>query len=422
MFHQFISAPPIPPQTSPARTPAAKSRARLLLTILFLSVSALGIGRWWQGNVRRHWIETASLDELASAASRDGGDVAVFEQLAARASQAEQWPRAAKAYQRACEIAPDHVGNWVGWSRAIYEFGGFQPADAILSGYIQNHPRESRAYLERAALRRDAKRTEMAWNDADQAARLDPASGTAWALRGDLCLDQGIAEEAVNSFRKARALMPASAWPQVGLYQAYINEKQLEDALATARLIVARFPQIIESNLYLGEALILSAKSSEDNETARRALTEASKRSSEMRRMDQSALQFLLGRTYFNQARWREALVHFEQADTIAPGNPDTLFLMGRAYRAVGETARAEATLLRHKQVYEQTASLRQFQAKINANPNDAAQRLEFARWYTRHGIPQNASIQYEEMIARGLEVETARREMKDLEKNGAAK
>lgn len=395
------------------------SRRVALLFGLLLVVAGIGAARWWQATQRQKWLQTATIDELAAAASRDESDVAIFERLGAKARELEQWPRAVKAFQHACELAPDRVENWVGWARTTYELAGFRAADAILTRYIDTHPKESKAYLERAALRRVAKRTEMAWGDADKAARLAPDSGEAWALRGDLSLDQGIAGEGEASFVKARALMPKSPWPCVGLYQAYIAQKKNAEALAMAREITTRFPNVVEGNLYLGEAMIETAQGPADYDAARTVLRKALDASAQMQRMDQFAVLHLMGRTFFNQSRWREALTYFERGNAMIPDNPDLLFLLGRTYRALGDNAKAEATLAKHKQVYADVAKVRQFTARINDNPNDPIARLECARWYAARGIPMNAAVQYEEMIARGLDVETATRERKALEKNG---
>ncbi len=397
-------------------------RLRLFI-LLFLLVLCAGAGivRAWQVRSHRRWIEHASIEELAAAAPTHLNEAEIFEQLGSRALATEQWARAAKAYQHAAELEPDRLTDWVGWARAIYEFGGFRPADAILSSYIARHPREARAYMERAALRRNANRSEMAWHDADTATKIDPRSGNAWALRGDLSLDQGIPGEGEASFLKARDLMPNSPWPYVGLYQAEVNEKRLDDALADARIIVRRFPQVLEGKLYLGEALFLTATSPQDYDAARSALTDVLKRAGELRRRDHSAAEMLLGRAYLNQHRWKEALVHLQRADAIAPGNPDTLFLLARVNRALGNSAAATAAIKRHDQVYADTAKVRQYNARINAHPMDANLRLEFARWYLRKGIPQNAMVQYEEMVDRGLDVKTARREIHALEQAGVS-
>lgn len=400
--------------------PSSRSRLLRVLLGLFAAI-AIGAGfRWWQVHQRMTWLESASVEELASHANDSPDDVALFEHLGARALHAEQWPRAARAYQRACELAPDRVGNWVGWARSIYAFGGFRAADAILTDFVQKHPADSVGYMERAALRRLAKRPDIAWQDADKATKLDPRSGQAWALRGDLSLDQGIYGEGEKSFLRAHALMPDSPWPAVGLYQTYVYEKKYDEAEKAARLVVDRFPNVKEGKLYLGEALILTANSPQDYEAARALLFAAADFSDTLRKMDRSAVQFLLGKSYFNQSRWREAIAHFEQADKIAPGNPDLLFLLGRAYRKAGDEVRATATMARHRQVYELTAKIRQYSARINDDPDNGKIRLEYARWNVKNGMPANAVIQYEEMISRGVEVDAARRELRALEESDA--
>src|SRR5687767_1611865 len=130
------------------------NRGRLLrptLLVLFGVLATIVAIKWWQVRERERWLQSATIEDLATAAYKNPEDVAVFERLGALTLKDEQWHRAARAYQHACEIAPDRVENWVGWARSIYSFGGFRAADAILTSYIEKHPRESHAYMERAA-------------------------------------------------------------------------------------------------------------------------------------------------------------------------------------------------------------------------------------------------------------------------------
>ena len=399
-------------------SPRARLRAPLLVALLLVLVGAGA--RWWQVDQRQRWLEHATLEELSAAAHRDESDIAVFHRLGIRAREAEQWGRAAKAFQHAAELGPDRVENWVGWARAIYEIDGFLTADLILSDYLRRHPDDATAYTERAALRRNARHRAMALADVIKATDLAPDSGQAWALRGDLSLDQGLAGEAEIAFKRARKLMPTSPWPYIGLYQAYIQLKKLPEALETAHLILEKFPSIPEANLYLGEALVQMVARPEDNETARRTLEQAARRAEELRPADRFALEFLMGRTYANQSRWREALPHLERARRISGDNPEMLFLLGRVYRALGNEAQAEATLKAHRRAYEDRAFVRRTRARIDQAPDDPAPRLEMARWFVGRGALGSAAVEYEEMIARGVATETARRELRSLEERGA--
>jgi tetratricopeptide (TPR) repeat protein len=392
--------------------------AALAALILVAGLSFAGF-RWWGARQHAQWLRTAHIEELAKAAPKNMDDPDLFERLGNYATEQENWPRAAKAFQRACELAPDRTAVWVGWARAMYEIGGYRTANTILSDFIQRHPNDGVAHMERAALRRKSRRTEAAWTDADRAASLSPKSGKAWALRGDLCLDQGIANEGERSFIKARELMPNDPWPYVGLYQAYVSQKKLPEALETARVIVQRYPGVKEGKLYLGEALVLNAKDPALFTEARATLLEVIRsHGKDLRTMDRAAAHFLLGKACLGLKNPTEALLFLEQAEKIAPGNPDTLFVLGKTYRQLGQTQKADATMAKHRQVYEDSATLRQFHAKIKDDPDNADIRLEYARWCSKKGLPSNALTEYEEMIERGLMVEVAGQEKAELEAN----
>ncbi|MDX1931760.1 MAG: tetratricopeptide repeat protein [Capsulimonadales bacterium] len=408
-----IQSPTSPPE--PRRRPTILF---LLGTLLLVAVIAVTL------QVRRlsfeRWLRTASIEELAAAAPRHLEETELFVRLGTEARQREQWPRAVKAFQHACELAPDRADAWIGWARSTYEIADFRAADAILTDFLRRHPEDSRVYLERAALRRDARHTESAWLDADRATRLKPDFGDAWALRGDLCLDQGIAGEAEVSYLRARALMPDSAWPMVGLYQAYIANKKHQEALKLANHLRERFPNLPERSLYLGEASVLTARTSEEYAKARDILETARKSAESLRQMDRFTVEFLIGRSYYGQKDWKNALAYFETADKIAPNNPDLLFLLGRTYRFLGQEAKAEATLTRHRKAYEDQAELRRFQAKLNETPDDRETRLAFARWYVSKDLLRPALIQYEELIARNPNDAVAQQERAALERPGA--
>ena len=405
--------------TTPSKAVSQKSsRLMPLLLIALIVVAGYGAYLWRSQHIFRQWLETASLEELAAAAPDHIEETELFVRLGIRAREAEQWPRAAKAFQHAAELAPDRREAWVGWARSTYDFADFRAADVILSDFIRRHTNDGQAFLERAAMRRDAKQRESAFDDADKATQLIPNSGEAWALRGDLCLDAGIPGEGENNYQKARKLMPDSPWPHVGLYQAFIAQKKDAEALEMAQTISSRFKEVKEGALYLGEAQVASAKTSEEFDVARKTLKEAMGNEKELRPMDQFSVNMLFGQSYYNQQRFAEAKPYLEKAEDTVSGNPDLLFLLGRTYRALGETSKADATLTRHREVYENTAKIRHYQARVKDDPTNAGLRMEFARWYAAHGYVPAARTQYEEMILRGLDVDAAKKAIEELDKN----
>jgi hypothetical protein len=98
------------------------------LLVLFALVLAAAGFRWWQLGQRHDWLERATLEDLAAAATRDETDVEVFERLGARARKAEQWGRAPRR-SSGRRNWPRPGGQLIGWSRCIYEIDGFRTAD-----------------------------------------------------------------------------------------------------------------------------------------------------------------------------------------------------------------------------------------------------------------------------------------------------
>lgn len=407
--------------TMPGKNRAShKPRAWLLA---LLGTAAIGAGVFWGGRWQKsRWLETASLDELAAAAVRDESDVEIFIKLGRRARDAEQWERASRAFGHACELAPDRVECWVGWARSLYEFASYPGADAILSDFIKRHPNDPTAYLERAALRREAKRNDKAWSDINEAVRLAPNNGEAWALKGELCIDMGTHLDAQNNFKKAQTLLPDSPWPLMGLYHSSIELKSLTEAEAAARALRKRFPDQVEGRFYLGEVLLLGSKGKEALNEAISELKDAEVVIKDTPKTNEwhFTLYLLLGRAYYNQKTYPEALKYLKLAVEVTPDNPDALFYLGRTYRALGNEKKAAEVLAEHRLVYQSVAYVRKQVALLNTNPDDSKTRLALARWYVQRTAYKSARVHYEELVTRGQELPVAKKELEEMNRKMA--
>lgn len=382
----------------------SSSPARLRLLLVFLGLCILG-GLIVSGLRYRRaiWLEKANIEELAAAAKQDEGDIEVFLKLGLRAIEAENWPRAARAYEHACQLAPDRVEAWVGWARSMYEFADFAASDAILSDFISRHPVDATAYLERAALRRKAKRTDKAWTDINEAVRLEPANGNAWALKGDLSIDLETYQDAYVSFTKAKEYLPDSPWPLTGLYHSAFELRELPKAEAAARELRKRFPEMIEGRLYLGEVLLEASKETGKVDEAVRELDAAEPLLA--KEPPSSDLNIthkqLMGRAYYAQKSYPKAKTYLEEAVKLTPDNGDVMFFLGRTYRALGQKEQAEKVLREHRLLLQDVIYVRKKSTTLNVNPEDGVTRLELARWYKKRGAYRSALNHYEQLVER---------------------
>jgi predicted Zn-dependent protease len=395
----------------------SKSPVRALLFAL-LGVTALGGGVFWARRYQRAvWLERATIEELSKAASKDESDVEIFLRLGLRAKEASDWPRAARAFGHACELAPDRVECWVSWARAVYEFVDYTASDAILSDFVKRHPDNGTAYLERAALRRDAKRNDLAWEDINKAIKLLPKEGSAQALKGELCIDMSTFQAAQAAFLEAKKLMPDSPWPLMGFYHSSIEMNSLVEAETAARELRKRFPEIIEGRLYLGEVLLLGSKSDAQLAESIQELHAAEKqmKNTSNRTEGDFTLNLLLGRAYFSSKKYNEALPYLQKSVELTSDNPDALFYLGRTYRALGNEKKSIEVMAEHRVVYQSVAFVRKKVAILGLNPNDSASRLELARWYRSQKAYKSALVHYEELISRGQGGEEAAKERLEI-------
>ncbi len=395
----------------------SKSPVRVVLFAL-LGATAIGGGIFWGVRYQKErWLERATIDELSRAASKDESDVEVFLKLGLRAKESGDWPRAARAFGHACELAPDRVECWVSWARSVYEFADYAASDAILGDFIQRHPTDGTAYLERAALRRDAKRNDRAWEDINQAVKLLPGDGKALALKGELCLDMGTYQDAQTMFLQAKALLPDSPWPLMGLYHSSIEMKSLPEAEAAARELRKRFPEMIEGRFYLGEVLLFGAKSDAQLEESIRELLQAKEEIKNIPKENDwhFTSNLLLGRAYCNAKKYKEAVPYLEKSVEITPDNPDALFYLGRSYRALGNEKKAVEVLAEHRTVLQNVAFVRKQVAQLNTDSNDFVTRLKLARWYLSQKAYKSALVHYEELISRNQGGEEAKNERAEI-------
>ena len=402
-----------------------KSQSKLLpLLLSILAIAAVGAAvSWGLRNRRANWLETATIDELSKAASKDETDIEVFLKLALRAREEGDWPRAARAYGHACELSPDRLECWVGWARSIYEFADYAAADNILSDYIKRHPDDGHAYVERAALRRDAKRNDRAWEDINKAVALLPKEGNAWALKGEICIDMGTFQDAQQNFKTAKQFLPDSPWPLMGMYHSSTELKSLKEAEEAARELRRRFPDQQEGRLYLGEVLLLGAKGESQVNEAIAVLKEAeavAKKSNNIQDWE-FTFSLLLGRAYYVLKDHAVAIKYLLRAVEITPDSPDALYYLGRTYRAMGNEKKAVEVLEEHRLVYQNVSFVRKQVALLNSNSDDFVTRLRLARWYRDRKAFRSAQVHYEELVSRNQGGAEAKAELDDIRAKIAA-
>jgi len=254
-------------------------------------------------------------------------------------------------------------------------------------------PRDSRrlALTQLGYLYREQGEDDAARKAFEQAAALAPDDPALQSALGDTYLAQGALPEAVRAFERSASL---DATPSPRRSLALAHERAGDDAAAIRiyrdLLADGRLSPKERGDIWASLAYAYARQG--DNAAAADAFRQALATGGG----DERALRLALGTVLAKSKRWPEALAEYQRAYALQ-ATPQTLLLIGRAYRAMGDDAAA-------------TAALEQAQAEQDRMTPGERRELfnELAYLYTEQGRAAEAVALWQQSIALGYDAGVA--------------
>ncbi|MBV8898239.1 MAG: tetratricopeptide repeat protein [Acidobacteriaceae bacterium] len=271
-----------------------------------------------------------------------------------------------ESYQRATDVAPRNGQAWYGLGVAYLELA--ESAAAKLIAQFPQSPRitelkaeVSRQSLPHAATPPDQDADALAKNvrayqrlgvDALQrAGELESDSLRMHALLGDVFQHADLFREAEEEYSKMLTLEPGNVAGLAGLTTAYLHDRHLEQARATAEQALAQDPQDNDFNLLMGEVLVAQ----HDYAGAEQYLD----KSLHARPGLLPRAHALLGRVYARTGRSKQAIAELTQG-LSSDDDGSVYYQLARCYQTSGDRKAAAAAFQKSDQIRARRTALAQ--------------------------------------------------------------
>lgn len=193
-----------------------------------------------------------ALDSYSRAVALDPGFADAVASLGAAASQLAEHARAATLWERAVELEPKRPEFLVGLGRSLRFAGRLEEAIAVLERALACGA-ETRTTLELLALVHRARFDYAAAVTAyRRALALAPDDVELLMQLGNVLIDQGRVEQAIDAFQALRELRPMWPLPSFMLARALRQRRQARDAVASLHRALALDPASAEGHTELG--------------------------------------------------------------------------------------------------------------------------------------------------------------------------
>lgn len=409
---QTIEPPPSPMHPPPRKYRLADPLAGVLLIflialLLFRSVASL--------RTEQH-LHSASLPELLAISNREKDNPRVFYYLGLRAQEAGQGQQAMSAFWRAASLAPDDEKLWFLWSQTAFNVQGSSAARDILLTFLKVHPQNVLMHRQLAQLLEQSNDAREAFTVARRATQIAPNDANAWQLLGKIALEQHDANQAETAFQHAIALDPNDSINHASLGDAYFVRTRYSEAASAYREAARLAPHLGTTYMALGQALLKTAISSAEIESARADLLKALARPATMQRTGLYYTYLCLGQSYARQSRWQEALPWLKQAVALqvtAPDiNSDVHFELARVYRALKDPAGTAREVALHQDIVDYFLQSKALASQLSAHPDDTQTGLRLARLFAAHHNINEAVKTYRSVLAHAATPQAIRQEM----------
>ncbi|MBC8037534.1 MAG: PEP-CTERM system TPR-repeat protein PrsT [Rhizobiales bacterium] len=286
----------------------------------------------------------------------------------------QQYPQAERDLQLAASLDAKDYQPILKLAAISALLGQDKKARAQLQKAVDIAPQNQVPRLTMARYLLDRRDAGAAMKVANDLVRLQPSNGEAFALKGQVELQLGKTNEAVESFRRFATLSPGSAAPQIMLSKALSAKGDQPGAMAAMRAAIKMSPQSPEIKAAQIELLLAQGNVSVAVSEAQ-AFRKASPGTS---------ADMILSTALIKAGRLNEAASILEKSFSDRP-DAATLSKLVQVLFAARESKKAETLLARW----------------LKQNPDDLAMRLQYADLLLRGNDLPKAKEQYEAVLKR---------------------
>jgi predicted Zn-dependent protease len=239
---------------------------------------------------------------------------------------------ASDAYSRAIAFDPSDENNYLDFASFCLDHRAFDNGLKVLALGLQAHPDSSRLIFMRGVIEASQDNFDLAENDFQQAARLNPQHDFGTVGLGALYLERGKSADALKVTRAQLRQKPDD--PSL-LY--LLGESLLSSGAEPGQPAFAEAQASLEKAVKLNPALCLPHVS--------------------------------LGSLYLREERYADAANQFEAARVIDPGENSAYSHLAVAYRRLGEPEKAKEVLTSLQALLDQQRSGARSQTRSSAKP-----------------------------------------------------
>jgi tetratricopeptide (TPR) repeat protein len=280
---------------------------------------------------------------------------------------------AAKFYQGAIDVNPDHLGARAKLARLYVFSGAPEQALELLKPVIDKQPEVPELLVVRAAARVQQKDLSGAQTDAERAVKLSPTNEDAVAVLAGVYTSQGERTKAQTLLEQSIPKIPDTVDLRLVLAQIFVDQNRLADAEAMLIKLVALKPGEKSHRLRLAQFYVRSKQS----DAAERILRQAIKDLPKERDVKMSLVTFLAA------LRGRDvAEKELKGMIDAAPGDSEMKFALAGFYQEGKEPAKAEAVyreVIAKEKLNPPGLSARSRLAALRLEENDVSGALALA-------------------------------------------
>lgn len=324
----------------------------LLLVLAALSVAAVAINLRFAGrsSVRAHVRAGIQLYEA--------GDI----------------PKAVEEWRIALRQDPTYPDTYKLLGKALIDQGSPAEAVPLLQQLRRIDPRSEHLYCRLAEALALSEAGNPVYDSAKEAVAREPACPRAHALFGIANGNRQNHAVAVSELSRALLLDPSDNRVALSLAQAQINAADLEGTERTVRGILERDPNNAKAYLLLGSLNARRTPTPENVKVAMEAFSNAYRLDPELKSVVPE-----MGRLRLLAGDYRGAVEYLGKAWQAGPQTQDIAFNLAKAYRGMGDIARANQMSAAFKRLSEISTRSAALEKRLGVNPQDVASAIALA-------------------------------------------